>query len=173
MKRTVSIAAVLSLLAVSAAHAVTGYTWSLGRVVLDVQLLDVRGPYSFDEFDFPGRWEPLGYRWPQTPALRNGKIADAGQAVRDFLQAEKEAAEREEEDNLAPDTGYDNLERQQQFLLKALYRLWLIHYPQATWEQFLRTMRDDFDATKLDASVTRLNPAGGAGGNAGSLEVIR
>lgn len=69
----------------------TGYTWSLGRVVLGVQLVDMRY-HQFDENDYVGHvymGEP-----PQTPALIDGQIIDAGDAVRAELEAEHYAADK-------------------------------------------------------------------------------
>jgi hypothetical protein len=69
----------------------TGYTYTIGRVVDGVQLVDVRGPWQFDENDFRGRIvnPPI----PQTPALIEGHIVDAGDEVRAVIAAEVAASE--------------------------------------------------------------------------------
>lgn len=63
----------------------TGYTWALGRVVNEVQLVNVT-LHQFDENDYQGRIinEPI----PQTPALIDGGVVDAGNEVRAALEAE-------------------------------------------------------------------------------------
>jgi hypothetical protein len=69
----------------------TGYTWTLGRVVAGVQLVDVRGPWQFDETDYPGHWF-VGPP-PTTPAMIDGVLADAGDDVRAVLAQEVVAAD--------------------------------------------------------------------------------
>jgi hypothetical protein len=67
-----------------------GYTYELGRVFNGVQLVNVTY-HQFDENDFQGRIleEPI----PQTPALIDGVVVDAGDEIRQALEAEQKAQE--------------------------------------------------------------------------------
>jgi hypothetical protein len=68
----------------------TGYTFDLGRVINGIQLVDIRGPWQFDENDFQGRI--VHGAIPQTPALVDGVIVDSPEA-RLAIQAEQYAAD--------------------------------------------------------------------------------
>jgi hypothetical protein len=76
----------------------TGYTFELGRIINGVQLVNIRGPWQFDENDFQGRIiePPI----PETPALIDGQIVDSPEA-RAVLHAEAAAEEQARINGLA------------------------------------------------------------------------
>ena len=81
--------------------------------------------------------------WGEQPTIEQVEAIDYATA-RDWCRAQDKS---KRDDSQSPDNGWSNLSKRERFLIRCMYRLAKLHYPELTLAQFRTQLRDEWDAT--------------------------